>query len=400
MAASLSSNDDPMILAESLTMKEIITAAGEAAFTYPERRRRELLLRAVQNSDVLQAKIEEAYLRKEERASNDKAQCLKRARLHDPIEEVDSADSNSRQDTFLCPSSEDVNNNCLARFIDRTSNAGTHHVLCIVCALELPFLGTEEILVKDIPQSHLLIPTVRHSAQQLIHGMLLHNPAVQVANNVPYGRICGECLQDLRIHKLPKLSLANGLWIGNIPRELAILTLPEKVLIGLHFPVSFIVKLYPQKKGARNWDTSAMNSGLRGNVSTYRLNTDDIAAMIEGHLLPRTPNILPATIGITIIGPKNLPARNLPQFLTVNRERVRQALVFLKRENSLYHNISISDAALNLLPLDSTVPSELLSVVKHSSDTHSLDQEREGYVVEDDDEIASVDCEYCPLFIS
>ncbi|KAG0693312.1 hypothetical protein DFH29DRAFT_765681, partial [Suillus ampliporus] len=60
---------------------------------------------------------------------------------------------------------------------------------------------------------------------------------------------------------------------------------------------------------------------------------------------PRTPptrSLLAATIGITIIGPKNLPVKSLPPFLTINCTRVRNALLFLKKENHLYADIVIS----------------------------------------------------------
>lgn len=40
---------------------------------------------------------------------------------------------------------------------------------------------------------------------------------------------------------------------------------------------------------------------------------------------------------------------------------------------------------LNLLP-EGGVPSKLLSVVKYSGETQLLEQEREGYVLEDDDD--------------
>ncbi|KAG1871225.1 hypothetical protein DFJ58DRAFT_722653 [Suillus subalutaceus] len=225
---------------------------------------------------------------------------------------------------------EPTKSQCLASFIDCTGNAGMRQAVCVVCTSEVFLVNTEEVILADLPKSHLLIPSIRHPAQRLVD--------------------------------------ANGLWVGETPPECAILTFPERLLIGLYFPVSFIVKLYPQMKGSRNWDTSSLNSGIRGNVSTYRLNTDDVAAMVEGRLLPQVPDILPATIGITIIGPQNLPAR------------------ISLRENPLYCDIMISDAHLAPLPMDPVVPRELLAVVKHSSDTHLLDRERDEYVVEDDDE--------------
>jgi hypothetical protein len=63
-----------------------------------------------------------------------------------------------------------------------------------------------------------------------------------------------------------------------------------------------------------------LNNGVRGNVSTHQLNTTDIGAMIEGDLLPHRPALLAATIGITVVGPKNLPVKSLLSLLSVNRK--------------------------------------------------------------------------------
>jgi hypothetical protein len=191
-------------------------------------------------------------------------------------------------------------------------------------------------------------------------------------------------MHDLCHNQIPSHALANGLWIGKVPPELSILSLAERILIGLYYPLAFVIKLYPQKKGARHWDTSALNSGIRGNVSTYQLNMQDISAMIEGHFLPWHPDILPATIGVSIIGPSNLPVRSLPTLLSVNRRHVQVALQFLQRHNHLYHNIIISDETLCQLP-DNGIPLQLLSVIKFSGDMDVLEQEREGYVIDDDD---------------
>jgi hypothetical protein len=56
----------------------------------------------------------------------------------------------------------------------------------------------------------------------------------------------------------------------------------------------------------------------------------------------------------------------------------------LQRHNHLYHNIIISDETLCQLP-DNGIPSQLLSVIKFSGDMDVLEQEREGYVIDDDD---------------
>jgi hypothetical protein len=210
--------------------------------------------------------------------------------------------------------------------------------------------------------------------------MLLHPPGLP---NEDGANVCVECLRALSLDKIPNLSLANGMWIGQTPHELAYLTLPERLLIAKYFPAAYIIKLFPKKKGARYWDKRQMYSGLRGNVSTYQLDQAQIASMVDGTILPQSAKVLAATIGITFVGPKNLPDKGLPDMFKVRRLRVQRALEWLKANNPIFSNISISAARLAELP-DHDVPYELQSTTKFSSDTATLYAEQDGYVPSED----------------
>jgi hypothetical protein len=371
--------DEIMQLAQCLTMKEIITQAG-TRITGTAKRRRAELLEAVRQSAELQKAVVHAFERKQQRQAEERQTKLKKCRF-EQSPQWDSADMNEE---FLSNPSEEVKLQALARFIDRTDNFHTRQLPCMSCAREDFVSNMERVYLDEIPNRHLLTPIFRHHAQSLVSGMLLYHQALCTSDGRQCGPICHDCLQELNVGNIPTLSLVNGLWIGDVPHSLAILNLPERLLIALYFPAVYIVKLYPQQKGAKHWDTTALNSGIRGNVSTYQLNTADIAAMIEGQLLPHRPVLLAATIGITIIGPNKLPPKSLPPFLSVNRQRVKDALLFLKKENHLYRDITISDEHLKLLPEDG-FPWELLGVVKYSDEQHLLEQEREGYVISDED---------------
>ncbi|KAF8119274.1 hypothetical protein EV363DRAFT_1197813 [Boletus edulis] len=156
--------------------------------------------------------------------------------------------------------------------------------------------------------------------------MLLYEDAVSIEDGEYWGHICHSCFNDLKAGKLPSCALANNLWIGVVPHELSILSLPEQVLISRYYAASYIVKLYPWSRGAQSSSGQAFNSALQGNVASYRINTMEVARMIEGEFLPHHPNILAATIGVTLVGAKNVPDRSLPGFLRVSRERIRDAL--------------------------------------------------------------------------
>lgn len=145
---------------------------------------------------------------------------------------------------------------------------------------------------------------------------------------------------------MPKFVLANRMWIGCTPHELAFLTLPERILIAKFFPAAYIFKLYLKKKGAQFWDKLQMYSGLRGNISTYQLNQAQIASMIDGLIMPQHAEVLAATIGITFVGPRNMPERCMPDMFTVRSSHVKNALEWLKEHNPLFAHITISASRL------------------------------------------------------
>ncbi|KAJ2913508.1 hypothetical protein MD484_g6899, partial [Candolleomyces efflorescens] len=184
------------------------------------------------------------------------------------------------------------------------------------------------------------------------------------------------------------------MWVGAVPKELSILTLPERILVALYFPAAYVVKLYPSGRRSSNWEQDRLNSGLKGNVSTYKLDQQMITDMISGTLeerlhMPAPPAILSATLAITFIGSNNLPQPCLRGNFRVRRGRVAQALQWLKANNPLYARITISETRLNNLPEDA-VPAEIVNNVRHSTDVDQLDREHGSYIPLNDEDDALV----------
>jgi hypothetical protein len=280
------------------------------------------------------------------------------------------------QGPFMKPPSKEVVDTAISEFIDRTGNAALAVGICAICARETRSIDLSLQRLDSIPNPHRLIPITPHPSHDLFNGMLLHPPGV-LDNGT--GSLCAECVMALKADKIPKYALANGMWIGRIPHELAYLTLPERILIAKYFPAAYIVKLYPKKKGGRYWDKRQLYSGLRGNVSTYQLDQAQIASMVDGLIMPQPAMLLAATIGITFVGPKNLPEKCMPDMFRVRRARVRTALEWLKAHNPLFANITISALRLAELPEDD-VPYELKSTAKLSTNVNLLYAEQDGYV--------------------
>ena len=358
-----------------LSVDEIMRAAQPLLFGRADKRSR------IQLQETVSSLTEEGQLRirrvaTQKRAEKEAGHRAKRQKHTDDREASTSLQNGSVDPGFLRAQSEEIIDGCIAKFIDCTGNNALATRVCAVCARSLSVSDTKETDIEHIPNRHLLSPREFHPAHQLIDGLLLESEAIGEGRKCS---LCVECETNLAKGRIPRLALANGMWIGTVPFELALLTLPEQVLIARYLPAAFIVKMYPKKKGARS-----LNSGLRGNVSSYRLDTNEIADMVEGNIMPFPSKILASTIGVTLVGPKNIPEKTMPGFLRVRRNRVRAALVWLKANNPIYADIEISEERLERLDLDG-IPVEILATVRFSDQVEELDRERAGYVPDDED---------------
>jgi hypothetical protein len=64
--------------------------------------------------------------------------------------------------------------------------------------------------------------------------------------------ICRSCHNCLLNNKMPKLALANGLWIGITPNSLPKLTTIEEALIACYCCQTVLIKLRFSNKGGKN----------------------------------------------------------------------------------------------------------------------------------------------------
>lgn len=292
-----------------------------------------------------------------------------------------STTSKWEESNFMKIPSEEKVRDCQARFIDRTGNEALAKATCCVCGRSQFKTETQPKFISDILSSGLLVPSTSHPAHILRENQLFYEPAIKADGSTA---ICMECDQQLQKENVPSLSLANGMWLGDIPLELSILSLPERLLIAKYFPAAYIVKLYPKKKNAQFWDKETLQSGLRGNVSTFKLNVKDIAHLITGGTMPPPAQILSAMIGITFVGPRGQTLATLPDMFRVKRQNVRDALLWLKQNNPLYSDIVISEETLSQLPIDG-IPVELSSTARLSDDVAMLAQEHADYVPQDEE---------------
>ena len=181
-------------------------------------------------------------------------------------------------------------------------------------------------------------------------------------------RVCHECWLAISKGKISKFSPANGIWIGDVPDELKGLTIPEQKLISLYRHNSCIIKLHSP------WHSpSTAQPALKGNCITFPQNVSNIATS-----LPLSSNELAASIKIIFIGASKPSRHHLRKVLTVRRQRILDALNWLKSHNTLYSHISLDKHMIAALP-DNDIPECLWETLDHIEDATSANAEREGY---------------------
>jgi hypothetical protein len=238
----------------------------------------------------------------------------------------------------------------------------------------------------QVPNADRLMPKITHPAHDLFNGKLLELQGVRLEGGQTLVTICSKCVHKLRKSSdlPPPLSLANNLWIGKVPWQLQVLTFSEQLLIARLYPRVYVFKLFPKnREGGFNADQ--LQRGMHGTVSTYDLDIDGIASMIEGRLMPQSPAVLASVISVTFMGLGELPKCWLRSTFRVRRQSVFEALKWLKENNQKYYgDIDISTERIELLPEDD-VPQEIFGVVRQSTDVGAVDEEHNGYVPNDDD---------------
>ena len=179
--------------------------------------------------------------------------------------------------------------------------------VCAVCAVDGLKIETTVVNLADFTHKEMLQLLSFHKLHCLTDSMLLEERGIIMSGSSKSITVCKGCEREVKQGNQPKLVLANGMWIGNVPMELAVLTLPERILVVKCFPVAYVVKLFPKQKGVKMWMVAGCNSGLRGNISTSQLNVKDIANFVDPIVMPPPLMILATTISMTIIGPQNIP---------------------------------------------------------------------------------------------
>ena len=150
----------------------------------------------------------------------------------------------------------------------------------------------------------------------------------------PY--MCSRCFRDKKSPK--KFSCENSMIPSSVPNELQNLTQIEEMLIARALP---IMRVYIKPGGQR---------GYSGHCINLPQNVTELATS-----LPRYPKDL------TVIIAKVKGKDNTFRDVTVRKQKVHNALVWLISNNPHYSELTINEKALNSLP-ENGVPPDLMTV--------------------------------------
>ena len=184
------------------------------------------------------------------------------------------------------------------------------------------------------------------------------------------GSICDGCRQHLRNGKVPKNALANGLWLGPVPEELACLGFIEKLLVARVRINSCFIRV--------------ASSGLRKMASHVIAFESPVPKIYQK--LPPPMEDLDDVLAVLFTGPCKPTEKEFRRTpLLVRRKQVAHALEWLKLNHADYGDLEIAYDELERYPEDSlpvTVEYQHSNSTKIEEGTSSYDND-DGHGVHD-----------------
>ena len=187
--------------------------------------------------------------------------------------------------------------------------------------------------------------------------------------------LCDPCHKSLHVGELPPEALANHRWVGDQPLELQNLSWIESIVIARGHMVASIVRL--QKSGGMD----SAYFGIKGHAIIVPQDTTQLL-----DILPLPPSSLPDHVRVVWTGAaSDVPQRHqLKHLFTINTDKVRAALIWLKAHHTGYQSVAINDMELDRWP-PVFVTEELLHSIAQVSSSTAEDCARGSFSVTPDD---------------
>jgi len=146
--------------------------------------------------------------------------------------------------------------------------------------------------------------------------------------------MCSRCHTSLTANKLPRISLANGMWLGHVPSALSDLTFAEQLLVARVRHNRCLVRV------SSGWHKMTANAISFANPTP-----------IVYDILPPPSEELDEVLAFIYTGPCKPTPKDFERTpLLVRRNKVRCALEWLKRNHCDYGDLEISQRNLDSYP--------------------------------------------------
>lgn len=269
----------------------------------------------------------------------------------------------------------DLKDKIIQNFRKRTSKEALSCFTCASCAEKCLNRDSRSMDIDEIDPNLLKRPDQRINCNDIVDPMwldpecvapeipsangddsILLDPAGIVTDEEGKTRLslCISCFNELRRNRTPALSIANHNFLGKIPDQLRDLTVVEEAMIARCRAKCWIVQLKEEDRELSMPDTQR---GMKGHVIIYPQRPSDLADVLPCSLESYTTFMCVIFVGSK--PPTDEWLQNKAKPLVVRREKVRDALVWLKAHNPLYKNIRINHDMLNSLPPTQVLPVQI-----------------------------------------
>lgn len=263
---------------------------------------------------------------------------------------------------YLNPPTITETDHLISDFIYRLNEERLTNTHCMVCSRLVSSDDTEYLLVKDIPNSHLLYPAVPYEGHSLHLNMLLQQTTLHDTEQGKAGLVCYVCLSALQDNRVPYPSLANGMWIGDMPIEFRGLSLAEETMLCRWMDSVYEVYVWPEYGedgvGGRVWNTRYVVD-----IVDKPADRVDSGGRISDQCVPCSLDILASRIQIIWAGEDTYAPQHLPDLLNI-----RQTVVASAAEWSDGHSLTLNNSGLMKIRLETLpsngIPKEMLRSIK------------------------------------
>jgi hypothetical protein len=211
------------------------------------------------------------------------------------------------------------------------------HTARSTCAVDIELLRPLRINAEEVPFSFLCGVESLDTESIMIDKLGL---SLSVDGR-PHMYLCASCHKCLWLGELLPEALANRRWLGPQPPELQDLSWIESIVITRGHMAASIVRL--QKSGGMN----SAYFGIKGHAIIVPQDTTQLL-----DILPLPPSTLPDHVHVVWTGAVSDTPRphQLKHLFTVNTEKVRAALIWLKVHHTGYQSVMIDNVELDRWP--------------------------------------------------